>query len=64
MNRQTKAYRTALAPWVVIRLLSPTQQTIVGRFRSRSDADGHLAVLRRLMPDAELRVIFDMDRDS
>jgi hypothetical protein len=60
---RTKGYRTALAPWVVIRLLSPTQQTIVGRFRSRSDADGHLAVLRRLMPDAELQVIFDMERD-
>ncbi|GAA6619404.1 hypothetical protein NUACC26_052170 [Scytonema sp. NUACC26] len=63
LNRQTKGYRTALAPWVVVRLLSPTQQTVVGRFRSRSDADGHLAVLRRLMPDAELQVIFDMERD-
>ncbi|MUH01151.1 hypothetical protein F7734_56355 [Scytonema sp. UIC 10036] len=63
LNRQTKGYRTALAPWIVVRLLSPTQQTVIGRFRSRSDADGHLAVLRRLMPDAELQVIFDMERD-
>lgn len=63
LNRKTKGYRTALAPWIVIRLLSPTQQTVVGRFRSRSDADGHLAVLCRLMPEAELQVIFDMERD-
>ncbi len=35
------------------------QHTIVGRFRSRSDADGHLQCLRQLMPDAAFLVVFD-----
>jgi hypothetical protein len=63
LKRQTQTYRTALAPWVVIRWYSPTQRVIIGRFRSRSDADGHLAVLRRLMPDANLQIIFDMNNE-
>ncbi|MEC4812399.1 MAG: hypothetical protein SAK29_03855 [Scytonema sp. PMC 1069.18] len=63
LKSQTQTYRTALAPWAVIRWHSPTQRIIVGRFRSRSDADGHLAVLRRLMPDANLQIVFDMNND-
>ncbi|KAB8319192.1 hypothetical protein SD81_009820 [Tolypothrix campylonemoides VB511288] len=61
--RQTKTYRTALAPWAVVRCFSPNERTVLSRFRSRSDADGHLAVLRRLMPEADLQVIVDMDQD-
>jgi hypothetical protein len=60
LKRQTKAYRTALAPWTVVRCLS-SERIVIGRFRSRSDADGHLAVLRRQMPEDDLQVIFDMD---
>lgn len=63
LKQQTVAYRTALAPWAVVRKFSPTQITIVGRFRSRSDADGHLAILRRLTPDADFQVIFDMSQE-
>ncbi|WP_232224126.1 hypothetical protein [Mastigocladopsis repens] len=61
MKRQTKTYRTALAPWAVVRWFSPTQRIVISRFRSRSDADGHLAVLQRHIPDADLRVIVEME---
>ncbi|ARV61429.1 hypothetical protein BZZ01_24885 [Nostocales cyanobacterium HT-58-2] len=63
LNRQTKTYRTVLAPWAVVRWVSPTERIVIGRFRSRSDADGHLAVLQRLTPEADLRVIVDMEQD-
>lgn len=35
----------------------------MNRFRSRSDADGHLTILQRLMPEADLRVIVDVEQD-
>jgi hypothetical protein len=37
------------------------QRVVVGRFRTRSDAEGHLQVLRRLLPDAEMIVVFDVE---
>ncbi|MUG96162.1 hypothetical protein F7734_29000 [Scytonema sp. UIC 10036] len=52
-------YRTALTPWIVVHIHSLQKRTIVARFRNRNDADGHLAVLRRLMPEAELQIAFD-----
>jgi hypothetical protein len=39
------------------------QQTIVGRFRSRSDADGHLQCLHQLIPQASFVVVFDLEPD-
>lgn len=39
------------------------QRAIVGRFRSRSDADGHLLCLRQLMPQTTLVVVFDLQPD-
>ncbi|WP_248277494.1 hypothetical protein [Brasilonema sp. UFV-L1] len=63
MKRQTKTYRTALAPWAVVQWFSPKERTVIHRFRSRSDADGHLTVLQRLMPEADLRVIVDVEQD-
>ncbi|MFL9458941.1 hypothetical protein AB0758_49205 [Tolypothrix bouteillei VB521301_2] len=58
------AYRTALTPWAVIRWFSPTERTVVARHRSRSDAEGHLVILRRLMPEAEFRVVFDAEQNA
>ncbi|MGV0024703.1 hypothetical protein [Phormidesmis priestleyi] len=46
-------------PWIVIRLLPKMQRVTVGRFRSWSDADGHLRALQRLVPGAQFRIIFD-----
>ncbi|NJM73775.1 MAG: hypothetical protein HC862_28685 [Scytonema sp. RU_4_4] len=63
LKRQTQTYRTALAPWAVVQWFSPTQRTVMNRFRSRSDADGHLTILQRLMPEADLRVIVDVEQD-
>ncbi|MEC4813623.1 MAG: hypothetical protein SAK29_10195 [Scytonema sp. PMC 1069.18] len=54
-------YRTTLAPWAIVHWHSPTQREVVARYRNRNDADGHLTVLRRLMPKAELQVTFDRE---
>ncbi|MDF5728917.1 MAG: hypothetical protein PUP92_13045 [Rhizonema sp. PD38] len=35
------------------------KRIIVRRFRNRNDADSHLATLRQLMPEADLKVVFD-----
>jgi hypothetical protein len=47
----------------IARLLPNMQRTIVGRFRSRSDADGHLQCLRQLIPHASFEVVFDLEPD-
>ena len=52
-------YRIALTPWVIVHWLSPTQRTTVRRFRSRSDAEGYLSTLRQLIPEGDLKVVFD-----
>ncbi|NEQ18261.1 MAG: hypothetical protein F6K10_31920 [Moorea sp. SIO2B7] len=54
------SYSERLHPWVVIRLLPNMQRVVVARFRNRSDAEGHLWALKRLMPDAEFIIIFDV----
>lgn len=49
------------SPWVIVRLLPNMQRAVVGRFRKRSDAEGHLQVLQRLIPNAEMIVVFDVE---
>jgi hypothetical protein len=61
INRVT--YRGRLAPWAIARLLPNMQRIIIGRFRSRSDADGHLQCLRQLISHASFVVIFDCQLD-
>ncbi|NEO73940.1 hypothetical protein [Moorena sp. SIO3H5] len=62
------SYSERLHPWVIVRLLPKMQRVIVARFRNRSDAEGHLQALKRLMPDAQFIIIFDlgkpMEQDS
>ncbi|HEY9609094.1 hypothetical protein [Allocoleopsis sp.] len=58
-NPKHIAYLKQLNPWAIARLLPNCQRTIVGRFRSRSDADGHLQCLRQLIPYASFVVVFD-----
>lgn len=53
------SYKERLNNWAIARLLPNMQHTIVGRFRSRSDAEGHLQCLRQLMPDVSFEVVFD-----
>jgi len=54
-------YRERLHPWVLVRLLPNMQRLTVGQFRTRSDADGHLQILRRLIPNAKFVVMFNAD---
>ncbi|NEO91743.1 MAG: hypothetical protein F6K56_16465 [Moorea sp. SIO3G5] len=54
------SYSQRLHPWVVVRLLPKMQRVVVARFRNRSDAEGHLQALKRLMPDADFIIIFDI----
>lgn len=54
------AYKDSLKPWAVVRLGENLQWTIIGRYKSRSDADGHLLLLRQRVPDLEFKVVFDL----
>lgn len=54
------SYRHRLNVWAVVLLLPRMQRAIVARYKSKSDALGHLETLRRLQPSARYRVIFDL----
>ncbi|NEO23752.1 MULTISPECIES: hypothetical protein [unclassified Moorena] len=54
------SYSQRLYPWALIRLLPKMQRVVVRRFRNRSDAEGHLQALKRLMPDEKFIIIFDL----
>lgn len=61
---QVSTYKERLNPWAITRLLPDVQRVTVARFCSRSDADGHLQILRKLMPDARFTVVFDSQREE
>lgn len=61
---QAIAYKERLNSWIVARLFPDMQRVIVARFRSRSDADGHVQSLRQLIPDANFVVVFDCPRQK
>jgi hypothetical protein len=61
---QASAYKERLNPWAIARLLPDMQRVTVARFRSRSDADGHLQRLRQLIPNASFMVVFDCQREE
>ena len=52
-------YKQRLNSWTLVRLLPNLQTRVVGRFRSWSDADGQIRILRQLLPEAGLIVVFD-----
>ncbi|MGH1395440.1 MAG: hypothetical protein ACRAVC_15610 [Trichormus sp.] len=58
------AYKERLNPWAITRLLPDMQRVTVARFRSRSDADGHVQLLRQLIPDGIFTVVFDSQREE
>jgi hypothetical protein len=51
-------YQERLSPWTIIRLQPDQEQVTVGRFRRRSDAEGHLRILQQTMPTAEFAIAF------
>lgn len=53
-------YKDSLKPWAVARLLPNGKWEIIGRYHSRSDADGHLQLLCQRVPNQEFRVVFDV----
>lgn len=61
---QPVAYKARLNSWAIARLLPNTQQEIVARFRSRSDADGYMQHLRQTTPSASFLVVFDCQRQE
>jgi hypothetical protein len=52
-------YLERLNPWCIIRPFPNMRTLIVGRFRRRVDAEGHLRILKQIMPsvrfDTKLR---------
>jgi hypothetical protein len=53
-------YKDKLNPWCIIRPVSNVQMRIVGRFRRRSDAEGHLQILKRMIPNVPFEIMFDI----
>jgi hypothetical protein len=53
-------YLERLNPWCIIRPFPDMRSKIVGRFRRRVDAEGHLQVLKRMMPAIPFEIMFDV----
>ncbi len=53
-------YKDKLNPWCIIRPVSSVQMRIVGRFRRRVDAEEHLKILKRMMPNVPFEIMFDI----
>jgi hypothetical protein len=58
------SYKDKLNPWCIIRPVSKVQMRIVGRFRRRSDAEGHLQVLKRMIPNVPFEIMFDISPED
>jgi hypothetical protein len=57
-------YKEKLTPWTIVRMQSDEQRTRVGRFRRRSDAEGHMLLLKQRMPQAEFAIMFESGKDA
>ncbi len=53
-------YKKCHKPWAVARLLPHGKWVIIGRYHKCSDADGHLQLLRRRVPNMQFKVVFDL----
>jgi hypothetical protein len=52
-------YLNQLYPWCIIKPLPNLQRLVVGRFRRRNEAEAHLQVISRLVPNVTYSVVFD-----
>ena len=52
-------YKRCLKPWAVVRQLPTLKWVIIARYRSRSEADGHLQLLRQRVPSIQFKVVFE-----
>ena len=57
-------YRDRLRRWIVVRLLPNMQRITVARCVGKSDADGYVQIMRRLVPEAQFVVMFDPEERS
>jgi hypothetical protein len=57
-------YFEKLHPWTIICPLPNLQRRTVARFRRRNDAEAHLQVLKRLMPNIPFEIVFDVASDD
>ncbi|WP_017302318.1 hypothetical protein [Nodosilinea nodulosa] len=46
-------------PWAIVMIRDAVQRSVITRFRNRQDADDHLRVIRRHMPQSVFEVVFD-----
>ncbi len=51
-------YLERLNPWCIIRPLPNMRTLIVGRFRRRVDAEGHLRILKQMIPSVPFEIVF------
>lgn len=54
------SYRTDLRPWAIFSCRL-TGNICVARFRTCSDADAYMTILRRLSPNGNFEVVFDRE---
>ena len=52
--------KECFTPWAVARLLPNGKWAIIGQYRTRSDADGHLLLLRQRVPHLQFKVVFHL----
>jgi hypothetical protein len=57
-------YLERLNPWCIIRPFPDMRTLIVGRFRRRVDAEGHLRILKQMMPSIPFEIVFDVMPDD
>jgi hypothetical protein len=61
---QAIAYKNRLNSWAIARLVQGKQNEIVGRFRRRSDADGHMQLMCRMTPEANFMLVFERQQNE
>ncbi len=57
-------YLQRLNPWCIIRPFPNMRTLLVGRFRRRVDAEGHLRILKQMMPTVPSEIVFDAMPDE
>ena len=57
-------YLERLNPWCIIRSFPNMRTLIVRRFRRRVDAEGHLRILKQIMPNIRFEIVFDVMPDE
>ena len=57
------SYQEQLHPWAIFRRLPNLQCQLIERFRRRNDAEAFLKTLKRLQPESEFEIVYDVPRE-